>query len=136
MKKFFLIWIFNVILTNNLYASTPLWIFTPLTPTTISIDAFEIKFIDYLITNKSSITHNISIQPFPFKVIDAGPFSCGEEFTLEPNKSCVLSFIVRGQFLKNSFRGGPVLCETGIPELCYKPSQKDILTVIFAGIGG
>lgn len=134
MKNLFLIWMLNIILTNCTYASTPLWTFTPLTPTTISIRPLEVKFIDYLITNQSSITHTLSIQEYAFPVVTSGEFNCGSLFTLQPNQSCILSFYIHGLPVDSSYRGGPVLCESGSQDLCYRPSEQDILTVIYKRI--
>lgn len=131
MKKHILLTILILSLTNGVLAATPVWTFTPLSPTTISIDPFQIKNIDYLITNQSSISHTIAIQPYPFEITNLGPFSCGEVFTLLPNKSCILSVLIKGFAVTDSFKGGPILCEVGSKFLCYTPDADDVLTVIF-----
>lgn len=131
MKKF--IWLLCLVLffTKNIFASTPLWTFKPLSPTTITILPFQIKYIDYLITNESFTTHTLSIQPYPFEITKLEPLSCGETFTLNPNESCILNVLIKGFSIVDSFTGGPILCEAESELMCYTPSQKDILTVIF-----
>lgn len=131
MKKTSIFLVLNYIFTTYIFASTPLWTFTPLTPTTVSITSSTSVYVDYLITNHASITHNISLQPFPFSVRNSDPFDCGKVFTLEPNQSCILSIFVDGAAIDKNFQFGPMLCEVGSQELCYIPSPQDILTVIF-----
>lgn len=133
MKKCILIWLLNIMCINCTFASTPLWTFQPLTPTTVSITPYSIVNVDYLVTNQSSETHTIAIQPFPFEITKVDPLSCGSVFTLEPNKSCILNVLIKGFLVSDSFRGGPVLCEDGTQVLCYIPSKENILTVIFLG---
>lgn len=131
MKKIAIFLVLNYIFTNYTFASTPLWTFTPLTPTSVSVTSSTSVYVDYLITNHGSITHNIALQPFPFSVRTINPFDCGKVFTLEPNQSCILSIFVDGAEIGKNFQFGPVLCEVGSQDLCYIPSPKDVLTVIF-----
>ncbi len=133
MKKYILLWLLNLFLVNNILASTPLWTFTPLTPTSVYVTPNTITDVRYLITNQSSETHTIALQPFPFRVTSILPNSCGEVFTLGPNESCILAIFIAGLELSASYIGGPTICESSGILLCYTPSEADVLTVIFSG---
>ena len=84
-------WIKNYILMVLLltiatlsYAGAPVWTFTPLTATTISVPSNDTATVQYTVTNQSSRVHTLSMQSIQgITQITTGLGICGNPFILE-----------------------------------------------------
>lgn len=112
-------------------AGTPVWTFTPLTPTTISIPGNGTAIVQYTVTNQSARSHTLAMNSIQgITQITAGSGVCGNPFTL-PSKgsSCTLSLQVNGSQIAQSVSGGPEVCVQGSPLQCYRPNSADVLNI-------
>jgi hypothetical protein len=118
-------------LSAFLHAATPLWTFTPLTPTSISIPANKTATIQYQVTNQSKISHRLVMTPITgITQTTTGAGICSNPFTLPSRgSSCTLSLQVNGNQLTQSITDGPIVCEHGSPLQCYRPSASNILNI-------
>lgn len=114
-------------------AGVPLWTFTPLTATSISIGSNETATIQYRVTNQSEKSHTLVMTPIAgITPTTTGPTPC-ETFTLPTRgSSCILSLQVNGGLLTHSITDGPDVCEQGSKLQCYRPSASNGLNI---GIG-
>ena len=111
-------------------ASAPLWTFTPLTATNLSIPANGTATVQYIVTNQSTKIHTISLQAIAgITQLTTGLGVCGNPFTLRGKASCTLSLQVNGSQLTSSLHDGPNVCEQGSALQCYRPAAGDILQV-------
>lgn len=134
MKKIILTTL-SFICANNIFATTPVWTFEPLTPTNITINRSENKTISYRVTNNSRVTHNLVRQASPnIQTVTAGPGTCQSVFRLAYNESCILQLLVVGFGIQQNIKGGPIVCEADSQTMCYRPEEKDIITVIYTPI--
>ena len=111
-------------------AGTPLWTFEPLTPTTITVPANGTAMVQYRVTNQSSRPHTLAMQPIRgVTQITAGLNVCGNPFVLRGKNSCILSLQVNGSQLSSPITDGPVVCQQGNLNQCYRPSSANILRI-------
>jgi hypothetical protein len=126
IKNSFLMFFFTI--TTLSYAATPLWTFTPLTATTVSVPSNETATIQYTITNQSSRVHTLSLQPISgVTQLTVGLGVCGNPFILIGKASCTLSLQVTGSQLTAPINDGPIVCEQGSTQQCYRPAAGNIL---------
>lgn len=120
-----------ILMSNLAYAGTPLWTFTPLTATTLSVPSNGTAMIQYQITNQSARPHSLMMKPITgISQITFGPGVCDTLFTLQgKGSSCTLSLQVIGKQLIHSVIDGPIVCDRNSPLQCYKPSASNILTI-------
>jgi hypothetical protein len=111
------------LLMTSLHA-IPVWTFTPLTPTTISVPANGTATISYKVTNQSKITHSLLMTPIT-GITASG--NCSSPIVY--HDSCILNLLIRGGALEGNVVGGPILCQDGDPLQCYRPSPNDILNI-------
>jgi hypothetical protein len=112
------------------YAGAPVWTFTPLTATSISVPANDTATIQYQVTNQSSKAHRLSMQSIQgITQTTTGLGICGNPFVLTGNASCTLSLQVNGSQLTSPINDGPIVCEQGSSLQCYRPASSDILHV-------
>ena len=113
------------------YAGTPVWTFTsdPYYPPTISITPVGLTTIKYVITNQSSKTHTLVMQPITgiTQVTTAG--NCSDPFTLRYHQSCTLNLLVNGNTLTSDVKGGPIVCQQGSVLQCYQPDLANVLNI-------
>lgn len=111
-------------------AGAPLWTFTPLSDTSISIASNGMKTIQYRVTNQSAKSHSLVMTPITgITPTITGPVPCGT-FTLPTRgSSCILSLLVNGSLLTHSITDGPDVCEQGSKLQCYRPSASDVLNI-------
>lgn len=112
-------------------AGSPVWTFTPLSATTITVPSNTTAIVQYLVTNQSSQSHTLIMTPIPAVTqITGGAGICRAVFTL-PTKgsSCTLSLQVDGSQLNEPINDGPIVCENANPSQCYRPSQPDALHI-------
>ncbi|KTD19013.1 COG1470 family protein [Legionella jordanis] len=119
-----------LILCSKMFAGTPLWTFSPLTATTVSVSPSGTALIQYLITNQSRKTHTLSMTPIPgVNPILSGANGCPNPFILGYQQSCVLTLQVVGSTLQGNVVGGPKVCSQGNPLQCYQPSPGQTLNI-------
>jgi len=114
------------------YAGKPVWTFEPLTPTTVSVPVNQTVNVQYLVTNQSSLTHTLVMQPITGVTQITGPGLCSSDLTLASKASCTLSLAVDGALVASGDTKGPVLCEQGSELLCYRPASANTLNVTIA----
>ncbi|MDF1827246.1 MAG: hypothetical protein P1U39_03105 [Legionellaceae bacterium] len=110
-------------------AAAPVWTFTPLTPTTLNISAFETAIVKYTLTNQSKKQHTLTTTPIPGVTQDTSAGNCTNPVTLNYQQSCTLSFVIAGSAMTGNIEGGPIVCEQGGTFLCNRPSAANILHI-------
>ena len=55
-------------------------------------------------------------------------------FRLGYNESCILRLLAVGRVITDNIKGGPLVCEADSQTMCYRPEEKDVITVIYAPI--
>lgn len=118
-------------LSALLHAGSPVWTFTPLTATSVSVPVNGTATIQYQVTNQSAKSHSLLMTPITgITQMTTGAGICSNPFTL-PSKgsSCTLSLPVNGSQLTHSITDGPIVCEQGSTLQCYKPSPSNVLNI-------
>lgn len=116
-------------LSALLHASSPVWTFTRLTPTTISVSTADRATIEYQVTNQSRTTHVLEMRGITGISQNTTSGHCANPFTLGYQQSCRLTLTVDGSSLQGSVAGGPVVCQQGNALQCYQPSRSDALNI-------
>jgi hypothetical protein len=118
-------------LSALLHAGIPVWTFTPLTATSISVPANSTATIQYQVTNQSAKSHSLVMKPITgITQTITGAGICSNPFTLAfKGSSCTLSLQVNGSQLTHSITDGPIVCEQGSTLQCYKPSPSNVLNI-------
>ena len=118
-------------LSATLHAGSPVWTFTPLTATSISVPANSTATIQYQVTNQSVKSHSLVMTPITgITQATTGAGICSNPFTLPSRgSSCTLSLQVNGSQLTHSITDGPIVCEQGSTLQCYKPSPSNVLNI-------
>ena len=117
-------------LFNTADAGSPVWTFTPLTATTLSVPSNDTATVQYTVTNQSSRVHTLSMQPIQgITQLTTGLGVCGNPFVLTGKASCTLSLQVNGRQLTQPISDGPIVCEQGSTLQCYRPASANILHV-------
>lgn len=112
------------------YAGSPVWTFTPLTATTLSVPSNDTATVQYTVTNQSSRVHTLSMQSIQgIAQTTTGLGICGNPFILTGKASCTLSLQVNGSQLTSPINDGPIVCEQGSSQQCYRPASSDILHI-------
>ena len=111
-------------LMTTLHAGTPVWTFTPLTATSISVVANKSETIVYTVTNKSKKVHSLEMKPIP-GISASGNCSSPLGYL----QSCTLTLLVNSNQLQGNVIGGPVLCQDGSLLQCYQPSLVNSLNI-------
>ncbi len=111
------------------HAGTPLWTFTPLTATTITVAANDTATVRYQVTNQSRKTHTLAIKAIPGVTQITTPGNCPTPFVLDYQQSCILNLSINGSALNGNVLGGPVVCQQGNPNQCYQPSAANSLHI-------
>ncbi|HCJ1100792.1 TPA: DUF1566 domain-containing protein [Legionella pneumophila] len=112
-------------------AGKPLWNLDPLTATTIEISPTGTAIVQYLVTNQSKNPHTLAMLPIQgVTQITTGSGICANPFML-PTKgsSCILSLRINGAQLTKPINDGPVVCQGGNPNQCYRPNAEDVLRI-------
>jgi hypothetical protein len=127
-KLFYFVFFFLFI--TNVYSGSPIWTFTPLTATNISLTATQTAAIQYTVTNQSHRRHALFMEPIlGVNQITTGAGVCGASFVLEYQQSCTLSLQVNGAELRGNVFGGPVVCEQPNTLQCYQPAAGNQLAI-------
>ncbi len=79
------------------------------TPTSISVPANRQAYIQYEVTNNTSVTRTLSMVPIAgiTQVTNESAY-CTNPFTLTSHKSCKLTLHVDGANINRTITGGPV----------------------------
>ena len=112
-------------------ATAPVWTFTPLTATSASVPSNSAATIKYLVTNQSSKPHTLVMSPMPgIAQVTIGTGVCGNPFVLSTKgSSCTLILEANGSQLTQPINDGPIVCQQGSADQCYRPSQMDVLQI-------
>ena len=111
------------------HAGTPLWTFTPLTQTTITVAASDTATVRYQVTNQSRKTHTLAMKAIPGVTQITTSGNCPNPFVLGYQQSCILNLSINGSALKGNIQGGPIVCQQGNPNQCYQPSAANSLHI-------
>jgi len=116
--------------SSTIHADRPVWIFTPLTPTTISVPSYGAGTIQYTVTNQSRKTHTLVMNSIQGITQDTSGFFCKVPFTLGYEESCTLKLNITGRQLTGNVYGGPWVCDQASQGLqCYQPSANNALNI-------
>ncbi len=137
MNKYFSLitfWMLTVLMccfSITARSSQPVWIFTPLTPTSITISATGSAIVQYKITNQSPKPHTLAMIPIAgITQLTTGAGLCQTTFVLaSQGSSCILSLQINGNLVDRVISGGPVVCQQGNMGQCYRPSLANNLNV-------
>lgn len=120
----------SVFMITAVFAGTPLWTFEPLTATTVAVPANGTAVVQYRVTNQSSKPHTLTMQAIRgIAQITTGLNVCGNPFVLSGKNSCILSLQINGSQLNGPVTDGPVVCQQGNLNQCYRPSSTNILRI-------
>ncbi|MFA5960486.1 MAG: hypothetical protein WC785_08205 [Tatlockia sp.] len=115
---------------SNAYSGIPVWTFTPLTPTTVSINNTQRALIRYQVTNQSQRPHALVMTPINgVREVTLLPHECSSANTIGFQDSCFLTLIVDGRTFSGNIYGGPMVCQNGNLLECYRPSAANRLNV-------
>ena len=123
-------------LTITSQAGSPVWTFTPLTPTTISVPSNSTATVQYRVTNQSPAPHTLMMVPITGITQTTTAGNCPNPFTLSGgNPSCTLTLLITGSALNADINAGPKVCQQGpdgnpSPLQCYQPSQSNSLSIM------
>lgn len=117
-------------------ASGPLWMFTPLTATSISVSTTSTANVQYQVTNQSRRSHTLVMNHIEGIRQDTSSGNCPNPFTLDFQHSCTLTLVINGAALQRSIVGGPVVCQQGNMLQCYQPSAADSLSITLTEVPG
>lgn len=122
-------------LFGTVEAGKPVWSFTPLTATTLSVPSNETATVQYTVTNQSSKVHTLSMKSIPGIVqLTTGLGVCSNPFVLTGKASCTLSLQVNGSQLTAPINDGPIVCQQGSNLQCYRPALVNILHITQAAV--
>lgn len=118
-------------LSALLHAGSPVWTFTPLTATSLSVPGNSTALVQYRVTNQSAKSHSLVLTPITgITQTTTGSGICSNPFTLPSRgSSCTLSLQVNGRQLTHSITDGPIVCEQSSTLQCYKPSPSNVLNI-------
>lgn len=130
MKKRLLAFLWSGLMLATAYAGAPLWTFEPLTATTIAVPANGTAMVQYRVTNQSSKPHTLTMQPTQgIAQMTTGLNICGNPFVLRGKSFCILSLQVNGSQLSSPVTNGPMVCQQGNMNQCYRPNSVNILRI-------
>jgi hypothetical protein len=125
-KGFFLL----LSIVGIVHAGSPVWTFTPLTATNISIPKNGTATVKYNVTNKSRKNHTLIMEPIAGINQDTSGNNCKSPFNLAYQQSCTLALNVTASQLLGSYSGGPIVCDQSSNHIqCYQPSLADQLNI-------
>ncbi len=97
-------------LCTYVHAGSPIWTFTPLTATTLSVTSDSTATVQYLVTNQSRKSHVLTMKSITgIRQITSGLGVCPMAFALGSRQSCTLSLEIDGSLLPGNTRVG-LLC--------------------------
>jgi hypothetical protein len=140
MKKYLLLIIISFIFAFNVcesYASDEAkFSLVANTPTNVTVPVNRNTYVQYEVTNNTTITRRLTMVPIPNVVqVTRDNSQCTNPFVLSSGQSCKLTLYIDGQQIKSNYSGGPVVCKTKAtsnqpdPFLCSQPSSSMILSI-------
>jgi len=129
------------VLATFTYAGKPLFLFTPLTATSLSVPINGAAEVQYTVTNNSIVPRTLTMVPIVGITQHTGSTGeCARAFFLVPTQSCVLTLQLDGSQLPDQVTHGPVVCKTKgggntnpDPFLCAQPALADSLNITRVG---
>ncbi|RAP38003.1 hypothetical protein B1207_03170 [Legionella quinlivanii] len=113
------------------YAGMPVWTFTPLTQTALTVAVNDTATVQYQITNQSLRPHTLIMRPIPgVSQVVSSPWDCPGTMWLGYQQSCILNLRIHGGALQGSINGGPILCDMGNPLRCSEPCAGEQLNIL------
>jgi hypothetical protein len=116
-------------LSLPLFAASPVWTITPLTPINFTVTEDSTVSVQYQVTNQSKLTHTLAMQPVAGINQITSNGSCANPFTLAYHQSCILKLQIQGSALQGNVSDAPIICEAGSTLLCYQPSGPNRLSI-------
>lgn len=112
----------SILIVPVVYAA-PVWTFTPITPTSVTLPVDGVVSVKYQVTNQSNRPHTLMMTAIPgvTQIITSG--NCGKRFRLGAMGSCTLNLKIRWNALQGNITSGPIVCDRGNALECYGPSQ-------------
>lgn len=103
----------------------------------IKLSAAAVTNVTYLVTNRTSLTRTLTIEPIAGISVIEALGGCTNPFTLAPGESCNLTlYIDGGKLSADAPTKGPKVCatksaqdNTANPFLCSQPSQTNALNI-------
>ncbi|WP_216637142.1 hypothetical protein [Legionella micdadei] len=125
-----LAFLWSGLITTTVCAGIPLWTFEPLTPTSLAVPANSTALVQYRVTNQSSSPHTLLMLPIQgIMQINTGLGDCSIPFMLLGKGACTLSLQVIGSQIIGPIIDGPVVCQLGSLNPCYRPSPLHVLNI-------
>lgn len=126
-----IIGLLSLFMIAGVQAGAPLWTFEPMTATMVTVPANGTALVQYRVINQSSKPHTLTMKPIQgITQTISGTSVCGSSFTLPAKgSSCILSLMVNGSQLAGTISDGPIVCQQGSSNLCYRPSEKYVLHI-------
>jgi len=116
-----------ILFSQVIQAARPVWTFTPLTSTHVTVPSNGITTVLYQIKNQSKKTKTLSLQPMPGIIQDISGENCGHSFVLSHNDSCTLELKIIGSEFQGSITKTPVICSK--QNICYRPSIDNLMYI-------
>ena len=137
MKQYrVIIFLLTLYVISGHAATQPKFSIKATTATAITIPANRHGYIQYTVTNHTTITRTLTMKPIPHVIQRTGEDEqCGNPFTLAQNQSCTLTLYIDGASLKSKYVGGPIICKTQKnsntpdPFLCSQPESDMTLSI-------
>lgn len=136
MKKYFLLIIFAFNICESYASSEAKFSLVATTPTNVIVPANRSTYVQYTVTNNTTITRTLTMVTIPnITQVTNDSSQCSNPFVLSPGQSCRLTLYINGQQIKSNQSGGPVVCKTKgssnqpDPFLCSQPSSSMILSI-------
>lgn len=133
--------VFNVIVASSSYAGEPVFKFTPIGSTTLTVYQNTSHQANYRITNQSKTRHTLGVLPLPtgVTVVTTGQGACSSTRPLSAGSSCLLSLLVTGGTggVQSSTSFKPKVCQIAAngapsPYLCYQAATPITINYINA----
>ncbi len=129
-KNLLLTTILAVLLITTETQASPLWTFTPLTSTNTSVPSNSSTRIMYRVTNQSSRQNTLIMSPIQgVAQVTIATGACSNPFVLSKGSSCILTLEALGYQLTQTINNGPIVCQQGSTNQCYRPSEANILHI-------
>lgn len=107
-------------------AAQPLWTYTPLSETRITVSPDGKAQVKYRITNNSKRTYNLSMMGNGMQGVTSSPATC----QLKAGESCEVTLEVDGSKLSPEDRvTGPTFCTDGNVNHCYQPAPENLMVI-------
>lgn len=108
------------------HAAQPLWTYTPLSETRITVSKDGKTQVKYRITNNSKKTYNLSMMGNGMQGVTSSPATC----QLKAGESCEVTLEVDGSKISPQEPvTGPTFCADGNVNHCYQPATKNLMVI-------